>query len=391
MVGDDVVAVLHAVADAFRRRDREAVERCVDLLEFLRTRPFTPEQTRRHREIVREHRLLLDSDMLEQRRQIQLYQALLRVAYAGVLSVAHLEQIEEDAGTIQGLLLRTLENYPGADAVVNLMVAVRCTGEGRRRILDRLDGEALVEAAAREPLRVAVFDAAFHELVRRLDEEEDDSAVVPLCRYAYLSHPLRRRFPNDEHTQFDWLTKLLTAAYGERLDVKEFEEVVDGSRTPRPTTALFGTALFLYGDGPDPRELLLSAYFGRMVGASTLGPEVIEYLDAVLAGGHLEIERPRPRPSPAPPRVLARLAQKFRLGHGTSAASQPGAHTGETQVPPSFGGEPGPGEPPPEGGQTAYDGRGPWMAFSAVVVFLLVFTLLVIVTASWWSPEPPPP
>ncbi|GAA4311174.1 hypothetical protein BJY14_006402 [Actinomadura luteofluorescens] len=387
----DPAEVLRTYADARRNGRREAAEYCVDQLEHLRTQSITAEQRGRYRQIVKEQRLLEESPVLAPPRQLQLYQALLQMAYASTLSEAHLDQIEEDAGMVHGLLLRALENYPCADPVVDLLIAVRCGEDGRRRILGRLDSGALVAAAAREPLRVGLFDLVFRELARRLAEEED--AVGPLWRHAYLAHPLRGRFPNDDLTQFTWLRGLLEAAYGPQLGVKEFEEVVDGSRALQPTPALFAAALSLHGPSPDAGAALFDAYFGRMLRSSTLGPQVTEDIEAILHG-----TVPDPPPPSGPPQESGSVVERFvrkirprRGGRGRHASPSPSG----TSAPPSWGEGSRPDERPGrsrprQNREPDYDAQGPWITFLTVVVLLLVLTLLVL-TLQWLRLNSPPP
>ncbi|SNR23218.1 hypothetical protein [Actinomadura mexicana] len=390
----DPVEVLRAYAEARREGRGDAAEHCIDRLEHLRTRIYTAEQRSRHRQIVRADRLLDASDTLEPPRQLQLYQALLQMAYGSTLSESHLEQIEEDAGMIHGLLLRTLENYPGADAYSDLLVAVMCGDEGRRRILGRLDSETLIATAVQEPVKVVIFDMVFNELVRRL-VEEDDPAVGPLWQHAYLAHPLRRRFPGDDLAQFDWLCRLLAAAYGPQLGVKEFEEVVDGSRTPRPTTALFAAALWLYGIAPDTREMLFEAFFGRMLESATLGPEVAEGVNAVLQGT-VAAEQARGGPPRRLPRGMGRLVQRLHLGRDAPEVPerQEAAPPAGAPAPESFGQAPGAdeqaGRSPQQDFETRFGGQGPWLVTVVLVVFLVALTL-VLLSAQWLRVHAPPP
>lgn len=393
--GTDPADVLRDYAEARRGGHREAVEQCIDRLEHLRTRPYDDDQRSRHRRIVQEHRLLETWDALSPPRQLQLHQALLQMAYASVLNASHLEQIEADAGMLHAPLLQALETFHCTDTMVSLLIAVRSGDGGRRRILSRIDTDALISAAGQSSAGASILDMVFHEQIRRLNEDEEP-VTNTLWLHAYLSHPLVRRFPGDVRSQFDWLRRLLTAAYGPQLGMKEFEEVVDGRRTPAPTPALFAAALSLYGTAPGAGEALFAAFFGRMLDPTTLGPEIAAHVRAVLDGPSADDRHLRPPPPShraARPRAAQRLARLFP-GRGVGRASRREASgpVPEQSPPQSFGWVPAPDDRPGAAPDTDFDarftGENPWLGMLTVLIIVASLTLLLLF---WMRPGAPPP
>lgn len=289
--GDRAVdEILAACADSVDQADTRRLAQCMNRLASVRRDARGGDHTRAHRDLIRDRRLLVTAQSLDERTQERLYDLVLGVAYGSRLTLSAFEEIRQNANHwVPPPLAASLRRMTAAEPAVTLRLAVYLGQDDLRSVLASLTSEKLIAAAVREPLDPQAMHAMCSELTSRGDAPGNRAAVRDgLRRRGRLVTAVHRLHPDDPDGQVWRFHGLLTAVYGPALDRSALDKDFLSDSGP-PSVSLLAALTMMCA--PEVRhELVESVFTDLLVQAGITG--------AVLDQIRAEPGEPPPRQRP---------------------------------------------------------------------------------------------
>jgi hypothetical protein len=243
---------------------------------YIQDKIFSQKQRIVFRDIIQRHGLLNPRSGIHIELIESLYRVMLRIGYGPNLELNDLIALLSLAGGKRNpVLLEALLSLTPADVRTTVRLAAKFDDHRRASILRSVQTEDLVSDAVIEPIDVLSVRIIIEELIKRSRAiPRDPKLAESLHKHGYLDTAIQAlRLTGQDH--YNQLQKILFAAYGENLELKEFEEIVGDLPGPNPGMVI-AAAVGRYGPGAG--DILLKAYVFKMFQKSRVPQETLKHL-----------------------------------------------------------------------------------------------------------------
>jgi hypothetical protein len=270
------------------------LERLRECLQF----PMSPQDRTRLQSVIADESLLSEHRSIDKKLRDQLYRLVLELGFEDPLTYEGYCEVEACLGQpAHKPLLQAMETAWLPDLRARLLAVKTLGGSDLKRLRTELSimPAPLAEAASDKNVRPDHARILCELAIPALCNCPDPQALrQSLQVHYYLAPALQRLYPTQSQHQYEQLGLLLRAAYGKRLDRRDFPSILD-LPGQMPSVALFAAAVQL----ADPADIPVAVYefLASIIGYSKLDEPTRQWLLHVLPTPGQQEKAPRRRRS----------------------------------------------------------------------------------------------
>ena len=276
--------------------------------------PMSPQDRAHLQEVVAEESLLSPHRSIDKKLLDRLYRVVLELAFETPLTYQGYCEVEACLGQpLHKPLLQAMEAAWLPDLRARLLAVRALGGSELKRLRTELSimPDRLAEAAADEDVRANHARILCELAIPALCECPDSQALrQSLQVHCYMAPTLQRLYKTQSQHQYEQLSRLLRAAYGKRLERRDFSSILD-LPGQMPSVALFAAVVQL----ADPADVPIAVYefLANIIAYSKLDAPTKEWLLHMLPTPGRQEKASRRRRSWKDLRLRLRTPQRDRF------------------------------------------------------------------------------